>query len=401
MLIIADENMPHVREYFVSAGAEVRCMPGRTLCREDLLQADVLLVRSVTKVDAGLLQGTPVRFVGSATIGTDHLDIPWLDAQGIHWAHAPGCNARAVAEYVATVTVLRYMQRGLPLPGQRALVLGFGNVGSRVAGVLQQLGFEVDVVDPFVEGARIKAAGCCPIPDLDSALARKPALLTLHVPLQRAGEQATWHLLDAKRLACLEPGSLLLNTSRGPVIDNVALLQRLQQGAELDVVLDVWEGEPLLLPALFQRVWLGTPHIAGYSVQGRTGGTGMVWQAFRQWWLAQGQPALSAPDINKESVSLTMPASVAGDESAEQLAAVMQAAYDPFADHARLAQTLDLPDVDRAQAFDRLRKHYPDRHEWAGLHWHRTDGEVVVLPIVFRALLREAAECLRPVALSA
>ncbi len=353
MQIVADANMPGLTPF--EAMGTVTRVDGRSLTREQLAAAEVLLVRSVTRVDASLLAGTPVRFVGSATIGTDHVDLNYLQEQGIRFAHAPGCNARAVAEYVLQAVLLMCRDADQSVQGRTAAVVGMGNVGSRVADWLTDLGMTVHACDPPL--AEQGYAGPYVLEPLDAIL--EADLITLHVPLTDQGDHATRHLLDARRLSLLTPAQMLLNTCRGPVIDNTALLARLQAGQGPTTVLDVWENEPRVPASLFQEVLLGSPHIAGYSAEGKLKGTEMLYQAFCEW---QGLPEVSLPATARDQV---LRHSIKDEED---LLVVLQQAYRLSEDHRRLADSLE-----NAQAFDRLRKHYPVRHE---LHDWRHEGDI-------------------------
>lgn len=358
MKIVADENMPGLD--CIPAPDELQRLPGRSLGREALRDADVLLVRSVTRVDAALLEGTPVRFVGSATIGTDHVDLAWLARQGIGFAHAPGCNARAVAEYVLQAVLIWILERGLPPEQLRVGVVGVGNVGMQVAGLLGALGCRILPCDPPRQQRREDISW--PWASLDEAMAAD--VVTLHTPLTMGGLCPTHHMVDASRLAHLNADQLLINSGRGAVIDNVALLARLLMPQPPAVVLDVWEGEPAISVPLFRQVWKGTPHIAGYSVEGRLRGTRAVLDALGRW---RGDPvgsiAVSAPEEgwSKDVLELT------------DLLALLQHRYLLEEDHRLLGEVLD--GGDPAGGFDRLRRDYRPRHECSGMRLAGSIGE--------------------------
>ncbi len=270
MKIVADENIPGVEALFGAHG-EVRLLPGRAIARQDVRDAEILLVRSVTRVDESLVRDTPVRFVGSATIGTDHLDLAGLRQRGIAVANAPGCNAEAVVDYV-----IASLSRARPdWLGETVGIVGCGNVGRRLYRRLRALGVACRCYDPFLTPAA--QPDLCTFPEV-----LEVGILCLHTPLTREGPHPTHHLFDARTLARLRPGSLLLNAGRGAVVDNGALLEELRAG-RIGAVLDVWEGEPAIDPALLQAVALGTPHIAGYSLEGRVRGTLMVYRAWCEW----------------------------------------------------------------------------------------------------------------------
>ncbi len=265
MKIIADENMSAVHEIFSPYG-EVVTMAGRAMTAASVATADVLLVRSVTTVDAQLLEDSRVKFVGSATIGTDHVDLGYLQDKGIHFAHAPGCNAEAVVQYMfSAFCTLEPEWRNKNIG-----IIGCGNVGGRLFKRLRALGVACQVYDPFLNDSE-----CSSLSDLQTVLSAD--IICLHTPLTRDGQFPTQHMINRQVLEqCIRPGALLINAGRGAVIDNGALLAHLQSGADLNVVLDVWEGEPNINRELLQVVNLGTPHIAGYSLEGRLRGTQMV-----------------------------------------------------------------------------------------------------------------------------
>lgn len=356
MRVIADENMPGVRELFAPL-AEVECLPGRDIRREHLQGADALLVRSVTAVTPGLLAGSPVRFVGSATIGTDHIDLVGLAAMGVAVAAAPGCNARAVAEYVAAALLALAEEQDWQ-PGERCLgVVGLGNVGQAVADLAGRLGFRVRGCDPLRDPALGPAVARRPL----DALLEEADILCLHTPLTHDGPHATRHLLDAGRLARLRQGAILLNAGRGAVVDNRALCDLLAARPDVTAVLDVWEDEPRVLPALLARVRFGTPHVAGYSVEGKWRGTAMVHAAFCRHF---GLPTGPLPVPDWPAPALQLPASPV---SARSLLAALFAQLCPLArDDAALRASLAAPDP--ARAFDILRRDYPPRYECGSCH---------------------------------
>lgn len=350
MRIIADENMPLATELFAGLGEVVR-RPGRQLTAADVRTADALLVRSVTRVDAALLAGSSVRFVGTATIGTDHLDLPWLATAGITVASAPGCNARAVAEYVAAVLARLAVADGGVLAGRTLGVVGLGNVGRQVVAIARVLGLRVLGCDPWVQLPGVPSCS------LEQILAEADAV-TLHVPLVRGGEHPTWHLLDAARLARLRPGAWLINTGRGDVVDNAALRQLLPARPDLRVALDVWEGEPRIDAELAAQVQIATPHIAGYSQEGKWRGTQMVYEAF-----CRHLGVAPVRDYRRHVPGVASEVAVSPPHDGDALrvvATVMEQAAGPGRDDADLRQSLRTPDP--GEAFDHLRKgHWPRR----------------------------------------
>jgi len=360
MLIVADENIPLIEEFFASFG-EIRRLPGRQITRADVHDADVLLVRSVTRVDRELLEGSAVKFVGTCTIGTDHLALDDFEHAGIQWASAPGCNARGVVDYVLGSLLTLADIEGADLAQRTYGVIGAGEVGGRLVRVLRDLGWKVQVCDPLRQAAE---GG-----DYVSVeqIIEQCDVISLHTPLSKSGDFATWHLLDETRLNRLKPGTWLINASRGPVVDNAALRNVLNAREDLQAVLDVWEGEPQVDVELADLCVLATPHIAGYSLDGKQRGTAQIYQALcaflGQTPQVQLADLLPAPWLAKVELS-------ANSDQAWALAMVCRGVYDPRRDDADFRRTLTGPVDQQKQAFDGLRKHYPVRREIEGLTVH-------------------------------
>ena len=357
MRIVADENIPLLDEFFAGFG-EIHRLPGRHIDAAAVANADLLLVRSVTQVNRALLEGSTVKFVGTCTIGTDHLDLDYFQEAGITWASAPGCNARGVVDYVLGSLLALAEQQGVDLATRTYGIVGAGQVGSRLLKVLRGLGWRVLVCDPprqAVEGGDYVS--------LQQVL-DECDVISLHTPLERLGEHPTYHLFDHARLASLKPGSWLINASRGAVVDNQALRQLLPKRTDLQVVLDVWESEPQADPELAALCRIATPHIAGYSLDGKLRGTAQIYQALCQHLdvvpgveLAQLMPASWLSDLTVDGNA----------DPAWVLATVCRAVYDPRRDDANFRRSLQGDAATRRAAFDGLRKHYPMRREIDGL----------------------------------
>lgn len=289
--IVADENIVAVEDLYRQHG-ELLLLPGRQISAADVRDADVLLVRSITRVDRGLLEGSRVQFVATATSGTDHLDLKYLSAAGIGVAEAAGSNANAVVEYCLS-GIAELICRGMfSLLGQRAAIIGFGHVGRGLYRRLRELGVDCVVCDPLVESSEPEDIQFC---NLETALSA--SLISLHTPLSRIGEHPTWHLLNQERLDRLAPGTLLINAARGEVVDNAALLKRLARSNDLLTLWDVWENEPEISRDLLGLVSLGTPHIAGYSVEAKRSASQRNYEAFLQHF---NFPAHSTSDAMAE-----------------------------------------------------------------------------------------------------
>jgi erythronate-4-phosphate dehydrogenase len=318
----------------------------------DLKDCECLLVRSVTRVNQDLLENTLVRFVASATIGTDHIDLDYLESRNIGFANAPGCNAESASEYVINALFALAERRGFNPFELKAGIIGCGNVGSRVKKKLDSLGIPTLINDP-----PLQQAGDQPFDfvSLDQILT-ECNFITLHVPLTRDGEHPTFHLFDADNLNQLKPNTILFNAARGPVIDNIALLKLIQQRQDLTIFLDTWEGEPSINHQLLQAVDLATPHIAGYSVEGKLRGTRMISDAAHQFFGQQATWQMSEHLPDPETIELT--------DSEAPLQQLLRSHYDVFSDHQRLLALADLDIKQSAEQFDLLRKQYPKRYEY-------------------------------------
>jgi erythronate-4-phosphate dehydrogenase len=355
MLIIADENIPYVREAFSGVG-EVRTLSGRAMGPDDVRDAQVLLVRSVTKVNEALLGDSQVRFVGTATIGTDHVDQEWLAKAGIRFTAAPGSNANSVSEYITAALLVLARREGVSLAGRSLGIIGVGNVGSRVEAKARALGMEVVLNDPPL-ARETGDAKYRPVEELLGCDA-----ITLHVPLEKGGSDPTWHLADAAFLSAMKPTAWLMNSSRGAVADNGAVLDGLNAGRLRQAVLDVWEGEPAIRMDVLDKTALATQHIAGYSFDGKVNGTVMLYEAACEF-LGQ-TPCWRAIDHmpRPEHETITLDATEGTLE--DVLRKAVLTVYPIERDDADLRATANLPAPEQAGAFDRLRKEYPRRREF-------------------------------------
>ena len=358
--IVADQNMLMVAELFGQLGA-IEYLPGRDISAADVADADILLVRSVTRVDKALLEGSSVSFVGSATIGTDHVDQAYLSEQGIRFAHAPGCNANAVVQY--DLSVLSHLQADWQ---NRTLgIVGCGNVGGRVYRALKSLGVECRVYDPFLTTEQNPD-----LTDFKSVLAAD--IICVHTPLTVDGPFPTKHLFNADILASLSEDTLLINAGRGAVIDNAALLDLLESGSKLRVALDVWEPEPNINCQLLERVLLASPHIAGYSREGKIRGTEMLAEDYFQW--SSGVTSRSAKAVDADT----------GLVQGENLLEFILASYNVADDDRRMREAIANRSDSVAEVFDRLRKDYPQRREFS---YFRIDSETAEESAITQARL--------------
>ena len=355
MKIVADANIPFVRECFSSVG-EVEVLSGRDIAPQVVAQADALLVRSITPVNEELLAGSAVRFVGTATIGFDHVDLGYLERNDIGFASAPGSNANSAAEYIIAALLEVGRRHRIGLEGKSIGVIGVGNVGGRVARKCEALGMHVLRNDPPLQRRTH-----------DPQYVPRDALygcdfLTVHTPLTLDGVDRTFHLADAGFFSSLKPGAVFLNASRGAVTDSEALKAVIRAGRLQAVVLDVWEKEPNIDTELLEMVDLGTPHIAGYSFDGKVAGMIMIYNALCAHFHRRPTHAiedfLPPPDVPR----LGMETSDSGDE--ELLTRAVERIYSIQRDDANLRQITRQPSDKRGRYFDDLRKHYPVRREF-------------------------------------
>jgi erythronate-4-phosphate dehydrogenase len=341
MKIIADENIPLLDYYFGDCGQLV-LKPGRAITKQDLLDADILLVRSVTHVNQELLDGTPVKFVGSATTGADHMDTEWLDKAGIKWSIATGCNAEAVAEYVVcTIAALQKMEY-LSTPNLRAGVIGVGNVGKKVVEKLTVLGFDVVQCDPLrsENENEFNSVALKDLYDLD--------LISIHTPLIHNGPHPTFHLIEKNFLERQKKETIILNAGRGAVI-NFSDLKR--HGQYLNWCLDVFENEPKVELDILGSTLMSTPHIAGYSVQAKYRGTEMLYQAACKMGVIP----------EREKTEIVFPTQTLSFANAHvDWRDVVLKIYDPMKTSHQMKEEM----LSHHDTFDHLRKHFQERHEF-------------------------------------
>jgi len=336
--LIADHNIPLVEE-LCSQLFEVQLLPGREINSHSVQGAEVLLVRSVTAVNRQLLEGSSVRFVGSATAGIDHVDVDYLAASGIQFAHAPGCNARAVVQYVLSVLCCLKPD----WQHSRVGIVGCGNVGGLLYRQLGDLGVQCMVYDPFLDRASI--------PDLCSFEEVLDCdIISVHTPLTTEGPYPTFHLFDKQVLEQIKPSALLINAGRGAVVDNRALRDILKGQEAMQVALDVWELEPQIDTQLLELVAMATPHIAGYSQEGKIRGIHMLLNSLSDYYSLDisGQDTWAGETLNLCNKDLNQ---------------VLLDCYNVYDDHRRLRAALNSPEV--SAAFDHLRKTYPQRREYS------------------------------------
>ena len=335
MKIIVEKNIPYISGV-LEKYAEVLYLPYQEITPEAVKDADVLLVRTRTQCNEALLAGSRCQFIGTATIGTDHIDLDYCKNAGITVKNAPGCNAPAVAQYVFSA-IGNWMKKEyiFTTAGLTIGIVGVGHVGSIVARWAQDLGFKVLLNDPPLQRA---TASSYYVPL--SKIIHDADIITFHTPLTTKGLDATYHLADRHFISGLEKCQLLINSSRGEVVDNAALVELKHTSSLKDVVIDCWENEPELNSELLDMAYIATPHIAGYSAEGKTRATSMLLEALAEhfgWDLKI--PSVEAPLKGAENVSLE---------------AILNS-YNPFADTAALKA--------EPSAFESLRNNYNLRNE--------------------------------------
>ena len=359
MKIVCDDKIPFLRGA-LEPFAEVVYLPGKQTTADVVKDADALITRTRTICNEALLKGSKVRIIATATIGFDHIDTAWCESNGIVWKNAPGCNSWSVKQYIASVLVSLARRHGLDLGSMTLGVVGVGNVGSKVAEVASLLGMNVLLNDP----PRARREGPDKFVSLD-AIVERADIITLHVPLSKEGDDATWHLFDGARIASLRADQFLFNSSRGPVVDNRALKAALQAKSIRGAVLDVWEGEPDLDRELIDLLEYSTPHIAGYSADGKANGTTMSVRAVAselglplEDWTASGVPAPLQP------LEFTLDAS--GKTKQEVLTEAILYTYDVQKDSDALRAA--------PEQFEKLRGDYQIRREPSAFTLHLVGG---------------------------
>ena len=355
MKIVADVNIPFVRECFSSVG-QVQTLSGRDITPAAIADADALLVRSITPVNEALLSGSRVRFIATATIGVDHVDVPYLREHNIGFGSAPGSNANSAAEYVIAALLEIGRKHRIALEGKSIGVIGVGNVGSRVARKCEALDMRVLRNDPPLQ-RQTGDPKYVPIESLHDC-----DFITIHTPLTKEGIDKTFHLADARFFSSLRPGTVFINASRGAVVETESLKAAIREGRLQAVVLDVWEGEPNIDTTLLEMVDLGTPHIAGYSLDGKIAGLIMIYWAFCEYFHLSprfdAQDFLPVPEVPR----LELQVNSLADE--ELLAQAVEGVYSIRRDDRDLRRIVDQPPQARGRYFDSLRKNYPVRREF-------------------------------------
>lgn len=342
MKVIVDDKIPYIKGQIERLADEVVYLPGAKINSEDVKDADALIVRTRTRCGRELLDGSKVRFIATATIGYDHLDPQYLDEAGIAWTNCPGCNATSVAQYVHSSLLLLQRECGLVLKDSTLGIIGVGNVGTAVYEKCRDMVGKVLLNDPPRQ-EREGMEGRFTFSALDE-LMRRCDIITIHTPLVMDGPYPSHHLVDDTFLHGLSRCPVIINCGRGEVVDNIALEAALDEGRIRQAIIDTWENEPNLRLTLLNKVYIGTPHIAGYSADGKANATRMSLQALARWMGRQMEFDIRPPHLEREIQGTT------DEELSLQL-------YDPREDSQRLKS--------HPQDFESQRGNYPLRRECA------------------------------------
>lgn len=341
MKVIVDDKIPYIREALKRMGADAVYMPGSSMDNEAVRDADALIVRTRTRCDASLLEGSNVQFIATATIGYDHIDTAYCAEKGIRWTNAPGCNAASVCQYVQSVLLLLQTERGASLGESTLGVVGVGHVGTQVAAMAEAWGMRVLRCDP--PRADRGEEGFV---SLDT-IAREADIITLHTPLVREGKHPTYHLADDAFFASLKRKPHFINTSRGETTDTAALLRAIESGLITQCIIDVWEHEPHINLDLLDRCYIGTPHIAGYSADGKANATRMSLEALARHFHLGTVPSITPPPLAEATLQAIGQAS--------NLTEALLLTYNPHTDSRALKAA--------PERFEQLRGDYPLRRE--------------------------------------
>jgi len=362
MNIVVDENVANAKEVFAEFG-DVQLVDGRKITSQYLNNIDVLIVRSITNVNSNLLSGTKVKFVGTATIGSDHIDLIYLKKNNITFTDAKGCNADSVAEYVFTALLKIAVDENIKLNKKSVGVVGIGNIGTRVVNIAEAFGMKVFKNDPPLERKGIGENYV----SLDEIL--QADIISLHVPLNKGEQDNTIHLLNEQNLGQIREKTIIINTSRGAVIDNNSL-HKMIRNKKLLAVLDVWENETKVNVDLLNITKIGSAHIAGYSLDGKVNGTRMIYEALCNF---TGKTPSWKPELQEvENKELFL-----DDSKNDELKIynLLRTAYDIEEDDKRMRNLLKVKREEMGNYFDQLRKEYPVRREFSNYIIILREGE--------------------------
>lgn len=338
MKVIVDNKIPFIKEAIEKIADEVVYLPGKDFTPSIVKDADALIIRTRTHCNRQLLEGSRVKFIATATIGFDHIDTEYCRNAGITWTNAPGCNSASVAQYLQSALILLQNRKGLKLSEATLGIIGVGNVGSKIAAVAREFGMRV-LLNDLPRQDREGANGFSSL----QTLAEECDILTFHVPLYKEGKYKTFHLADEAFFQSLKCRPIIINTSRGEVIETDALLHALETETVRDAIIDVWENEPNINLTLLNKVFLGTPHIAGYSADGKANATRMSLDSLCTFFNIRAEYHIAPPQPEQPNLTAT------------SLSEAYLQMYDPRRDSEALKAQPEL--------FEKLRGDYPLRRE--------------------------------------
>jgi len=358
MKIVTDDKIPFLKGV-LEPYSNVRYLPGFLITNKEIRDADAIIIRTVTKCNDKLLDGTAVKFIASASIGFDHIDTEYCRKYNITWTNAPGCNSSSVQQYVASALLHFARHHSFRLSGKTLGIVGVGNIGKKVAGLATTLGMNVLLNDP----PRERVEGKKDFVTLEQILAESD-IISLHVPLTRKDIDKTYHMVDKQLLQKMNPGCYIINSSRGPVVNELDLMKVVQSGKPGGVILDVWENEPDINPELLNLIDIGTPHIAGYSQEGTANGTAMSVRAISKFydlgldeWYPERIPMPYNPEIKMDCT---------GKSEEDIIREIIHSTYPIEKDDKKLRHS--------PEKFEDLRGKYPVRREFPAFEVNLKNG---------------------------
>jgi len=355
MKLVADINIPYLKGVLEPFFDRVIYMPGGQITQSVVKDADAILVRTRTICDEALLKGSTVMFIGSATIGYDHIDTHYCDKNGITWATAPGCNSGGVLQWVVSALIHLSIEKRFSLKGKTLGVVGVGNVGSKIVKAGEALGMKVLCCDP----PRRRNENQSDFVDFRT-IADNADIITFHVPLNRSGVDATFHMANEEFFGTIKPNTIILNSSRGEVVDANSLVHAVKSGRVMASALDVWEGEPIVSSEIIKSVDIATPHIAGYSLEGKVNGTRMVVDALSRFFKLGIDPWYPNPNPADSRVVI---------DSSVELPEIIAKTYSILEDDKAFRKNTN--------DFERLRNEYIYRREFSAHDIKANDKDLV------------------------
>lgn len=347
MKIIADNNIPFLKgvaEFF----GDVTYLSGADFSKENIKDADTLIVRTVTRFDRKNLEGSNIKLICSATIGYDHIDTDYCENHGIEWRNAPGCNSGSVQQYIASALITIARKKQFSLKDKTIGIIGVGNVGTKVASICKLLGMRVILNDP----PREKAEGVNEFVSIDK-IKKEADIITFHTPLSKTDEFPTFHLADKTFFESLEKKPVIINSARGGIIDTEAVKQAVKDNLISGVIADCWENEPDIDLQYMEVTDIATPHIAGYSADGKANATRMSLTSLAEFWSLDKTPIdkITVPQVSNPIIEYNKFQGISTIEN------IILHTYNPLSDC--------VPFLNAPSQFSCLRGHYPLRREYS------------------------------------